>query len=106
MFNKYSLFMRGFATLLTLRLLLYLLTTFCNVAQRWPIYPMPSNSALTVYDVGSPRVPPGRTAPIHVIMRAGRWKQVNTVMEYIEASERFNENAAVSVLQKIQEKNT
>ena len=40
--------------------------------------------------------------PIHVIMRAGRWKQVNTVMEYIEASERFTENAAVNVLQKIQ----
>jgi integrase len=42
--------------------------------------------------------------PIHVIMRAGRWKQVNTVMEYIEASERFSENAAVTVLQKINEK--
>jgi len=39
--------------------------------------------------------------PIHVIMRAGRWKQVNTVMEYIEASERFSENAAVNVLQKM-----
>jgi len=33
-------------------------------------------------------------------MRAGRWKQVNTVMEYIEASERFSENAATNVLQK------
>ena len=42
--------------------------------------------------------------PLHVIMRAGRWKQVNTVMEYIEASERFSENAAVNVLQKINEK--
>lgn len=42
--------------------------------------------------------------PLQVIMRAGRWKQVNTVMEYIEASERFSENAAVNVLQKIQEK--
>ncbi len=25
-------------------------------------------------------------------MYAGRWKQVNTVLEYIEASERFREN--------------
>lgn len=38
-------------------------------------------------------------APIHVIMRAGRWKQTNTVMEYIEASERFTENAAKMVLE-------
>jgi len=37
---------------------------------------------------------------IHIIMRAGRWKQVNTVMEYIEASERFTDNAASNVLQK------
>jgi len=44
--------------------------------------------------------------PLHVIMRAGRWKQVNTVMEYIEASERFSENAAVNVLKKIQGKVT
>lgn len=43
-------------------------------------------------------------ASVQVIMRAGRWKQVNTVMEYIEASERFTENAAGSVLQKIQQK--
>lgn len=41
--------------------------------------------------------------PLHVIMRTGRWKQVNTVMEYIEASERFSENAAVNVLKKIKE---
>lgn len=34
------------------------------------------------------------------IMRQGRWKQVNTVMEYIEASERFSENAALKVIQK------
>ena len=32
------------------------------------------------------------------IMRQGRWKQVNTVMEYIEASERFNDSAAANVL--------
>ena len=38
--------------------------------------------------------------PIHIIMRAGRWKQTNTVMEYIEASEQFTENAAANVLQK------
>jgi integrase len=37
-------------------------------------------------------------APIQTIMRAGRWKQVNTVMEYIEASARFNDSAATSVL--------
>lgn len=37
-------------------------------------------------------------APLQAIMRAGRWKQTNTVMEYIEASERFNDNAAAIVL--------
>jgi integrase len=41
--------------------------------------------------------------PLHVIMRAGRWKQVNTVMEYIEANTRFEENAADNVLKKVQE---
>jgi len=40
-------------------------------------------------------------ASLPAIMRQGRWKLVNTVMEYIEASERFSENAASSVLQKI-----
>ncbi len=35
------------------------------------------------------------------IMRQGRWKQVDTVMEYIEAAQRFEENAAEKVLQKI-----
>lgn len=40
-------------------------------------------------------------APVQVIMRAGRWKQVNTVMEYIEAGERFTENAAKCVIQTI-----
>jgi len=35
------------------------------------------------------------------IMRQGRWKQVNTVMEYIEASERFSENAALKIIEKI-----
>jgi integrase len=42
--------------------------------------------------------------PLHVIMRAGRWKQVNTVMEYVEANERFQEIAAATVLQKINHK--
>lgn len=39
-------------------------------------------------------------ANISAIMRQGRWKQVNTVMEYIEAVERFNENAADVILNK------
>jgi site-specific recombinase XerD len=42
--------------------------------------------------------------PVHVIMRAGRWKQVNTVMEYIEANQRFTENAAVNILNKFADK--
>ncbi len=43
-------------------------------------------------------------SPIPVIMRAGRWKQVNTVMEYIEASARFSDSAAANILVSI--KNT
>lgn len=35
------------------------------------------------------------------IMRQGRWKQVDTVMEYIEAAQRFEENAAGQVLKKL-----
>lgn len=35
------------------------------------------------------------------IMRQGRWKQVNTVIEYIEAAQRFEENAAGQILEKI-----
>ena len=35
------------------------------------------------------------------IMRQGRWKEVGTVMEYIEAAARFEENAAGQVLQKL-----
>ncbi len=38
---------------------------------------------------------------IPAIMRQGRWKQVNTVMEYIEAAQRFEENAAGQVLQRL-----
>lgn len=43
-------------------------------------------------------------APLQAIMRAGRWKQTNTVMEYIEASERFTDNAAASVLHTLMDK--
>ncbi|MFZ2316108.1 MAG: tyrosine-type recombinase/integrase [Gammaproteobacteria bacterium] len=42
-------------------------------------------------------------AALSAIMRQGRWKNVNTVMEYIEAAQRFEENAAASVLKKIQD---
>jgi len=35
------------------------------------------------------------------IMRQGRWKQVGTVMEYIEAAKRFDENAASQILEKL-----
>lgn len=38
---------------------------------------------------------------IPAIMRQGRWKQVDTVMEYIEAAQRFSENAAAQVLGKM-----
>ena len=40
-------------------------------------------------------------ASLPAIMRQGRWKQVGTVMEYIEAAQRFEENAAGHVLQKL-----
>lgn len=40
-------------------------------------------------------------APLHALMRAGRWKHPATAMEYIEANERFSDNAADSVLKKI-----
>jgi site-specific recombinase XerD len=40
------------------------------------------------------------------IMRQGRWKQVNTVMEYVEASARFQENATSSILNKFYETKT
>ena len=42
-------------------------------------------------------------ASLPAIMRQGRWKNVNTVMEYIEAAQRFEENAAASILQKVQQ---
>jgi integrase len=44
-------------------------------------------------------------APLQAIMRAGRWKQTNTVVEYIEAGERFDDNAARSVLQNLTDTN-
>lgn len=42
-------------------------------------------------------------APLEDIMRAGRWKQVNTVMEYIEANKRLSQNAAASVLRTLED---
>ncbi|MBF0298693.1 MAG: tyrosine-type recombinase/integrase [Oligoflexia bacterium] len=36
---------------------------------------------------------------LQAIMRQGRWKQVGTVLEYIEAAQRFEENAAKKLLQ-------
>jgi integrase len=41
-------------------------------------------------------------AGLPAIMRQGRWKNVNTVMEYIEANERFRDNAAENVLQQFE----
>lgn len=37
-------------------------------------------------------------ARLETIMRAGRWKQTNTVMEYIESSNKFSDNAAKNIL--------
>lgn len=44
-------------------------------------------------------------ASIPAIMRQGRWKNVNTVMEYIEAAQRFEDNATDHILKKIEVKN-
>lgn len=41
-------------------------------------------------------------ASLSAIMRQGRWKNINTVMEYIEAAQRFEENASMSVLETFQ----
>jgi len=41
-------------------------------------------------------------APLHAIMRAGRWKQTNTVMEYIEEANRFTDNAASRIMQQME----
>lgn len=40
-------------------------------------------------------------ASLPAIMRQGRWKNVNTVIEYIEAAQRFEENAADQILKKM-----
>lgn len=40
-------------------------------------------------------------ASLPAIMRQGRWKEVGSVKEYIEAAARFEENAAGQVLQKL-----
>ena len=40
---------------------------------------------------------------LSAIMRQGRWKQVSTVMEYIDAAQRFEENAAGKLLKKTRE---
>jgi integrase len=40
-------------------------------------------------------------ASLPAIMRQGRWKNVNTVVEYIDAAQRFEENAAGSILKKL-----
>jgi len=40
-------------------------------------------------------------APLQSIMRAGRWKQTNTVMEYIDAADRLTDHAAKHILSKI-----
>ena len=45
-------------------------------------------------------------APLHTIMRAGRWKQTNTVVEYIEAADRFSDNAANHLLGNTKNKYT
>ncbi|MDR3491663.1 MAG: site-specific integrase [Gammaproteobacteria bacterium] len=40
-------------------------------------------------------------ASVSAIMRQGRWKGVNTVMEYVEASERFSDNVGLQILENI-----
>ncbi len=40
-------------------------------------------------------------ANIATIMRQGRWKQVNTVMEYVDAKDRFSDNPALSILKNL-----
>ncbi len=40
-------------------------------------------------------------ASLAAIMRQGRWKHVNTVMEYVEAAQRFEENASMNVLKNL-----
>jgi integrase len=41
------------------------------------------------------------SANLAAIMRQGRWKQVNTIMEYVDATNRFADNAASKILEAI-----
>lgn len=41
-----------------------------------------------------------RKAPLATIMRQGRWRNVNTLMHYIEAGQRFEDNAAGLLLEQ------
>lgn len=41
-------------------------------------------------------------APLQAIMRAGRWKQTNTVMEYIDAADRISDHAATHIFTKME----
>lgn len=40
-------------------------------------------------------------ANLSAIMRQGRWKQVSTVMEYVEANERLSDNVGLKIIEKI-----
>lgn len=40
-------------------------------------------------------------APLQTIMRAGRWKQTNTVMEYIDAADRLTDHAVKHIFSKM-----
>lgn len=40
-------------------------------------------------------------ANLAAIMRQGRWKQVNTIMEYVDATNRFSDNAVTTILKNI-----
>lgn len=44
-------------------------------------------------------------AALPAIMRQGRWRHMGTVLEYIEAAQRFEENAAHNILKKIAREN-
>jgi integrase len=40
-------------------------------------------------------------AKLSAIMRQGRWKNLNTVMEYVEASERFSDNVGLQIVDMV-----
>ena len=44
-------------------------------------------------------------APLQSIMRAGRWKRTDTVMEYLDSNDRFSDNAASHIINNQREKN-